>query len=243
MADTASLSATAAWHPNRRLTLHQARARSRLVHILRFLFTGLAAASLASVFVYTTIYSYSGGFARTEPGPSSEQVTMVQPRFTGRLNGDVLFQLTASDAQRASEVSGPISLNGPIYRERGGRVMVAPSGVYEPTDGIIRLSGGVTFTDLSGNRFTSSDALIDTRTRTLTGSAQIIGEGPLGVIRADAYEVRDSDGSITFRGRVRGVLPAQGQALAPSPDDAAADDTAADGAAADGAAADGAGAP
>lgn len=224
MADTATLTTAAAWHPNRRLTLQQARGRSRLVHFLRFLFVGLAAASLASVFVYTTLYSYSGGFARTEVAPTTEQVTMVQPRFTGRLNDDILFQLTASDAQRQSEDSGPISLNAPIYRESGGRVMVAPNGVYQSADGVIRLSGGVTFTDESGNRFTSSDAVIDTRNRTLTGTAQIIGEGPLGVIRADAYELRDMDGSIVFRGRVRGILPAQGQTLTPAAQETAAAD-------------------
>lgn len=227
MADTATITTSAAWHPNRRLTLQQARGRSRLVHFLRFLFTGLAAASLASVFVYTTLYSYSGGFSRTEVSPSSEQVTMVQPRFTGRMNDDILFQLTAADAQRASEESGPIALNGPVYRESGGRVMVAPNGVYESTDGLIRLSGGVTFTDGSGNRFTSSDAVIDTRNRTLTGTAQIIGEGPLGVIRADAYELRDADGSIAFRGRVRGILPAEGRTLTPAAQETAAADVSA----------------
>lgn len=216
MAEAAAGHSSAVWNPGRRSTLKQARRRSRLVHVMRFLFVGLAAASLASVFVYTTVYSASGGFAQAAVAASTETVTMLQPRFTGRLNEDVSYQLTATDAQRPSEDAGPIALNAPIYRESGGRVMVAPNGAYAAADGVIRLSGGVTFTDESGNRFTSNDAVIDTRNRTLRGNAEIIGQGPLGVVRADAYELRDADGAIIFRGRVRGVMPAHGQRLTPA---------------------------
>jgi lipopolysaccharide export system protein LptC len=209
MAEAAVVASSGAWSPGRRMTLKQARARSRLVQAMRFLFVGLAFASLASVFVYTTLYSASGGFERTAPAdPGGEAVTMLQPRFTGRLDDETSYQLTAADAQRPTEEEGPISLNAPVYRESRGRVIVAPNGAFTEEEGVIRLTGGVTFTDESGNRFTSSDAVIDTRNRILRGNAEIIGEGPLGVVRADAYEIQDSNGTMIFRGRVRGTMPA-----------------------------------
>jgi len=204
----AALSAAGMWSPGRRMTLNQARMRSRLVQVMRFLFVGLAFASLASVFVYTTLYSVSGGFERAAPVDlGGEAVTMLQPRFTGRMGEDVSYQLTATDAQRPTEETGPISLNAPVYRESQGRIIVAPSGAYAEENGVISLSGGVTFTDENGNRFTSSEAVIDTRNRILRGNAEIIGEGALGVVRADAYEIQDSNGTIIFRGRVRGTMP------------------------------------
>jgi lipopolysaccharide export system protein LptC len=210
MAEAAAQSVqTSSWSPGRRMTLKQARGRSRLVQVMRFLFVGLAFASLASVFVYTTLYSMSGGFERTATAEvGGEAVTMLQPRFTGRLNEETSYQLTATEAQRPAEDAGPINLNAPIYRESQGRVIVAPSGAYAEEEGMIRLTGGVTFTDEAGNRFTSSDAVIDTRNGILRGNAEIMGEGPLGVLRADAYEIQDSTGTIIFRGRVRGTMPA-----------------------------------
>ncbi len=209
MAEAASPLATEGWNPGRRMTLKQARARSRLVQVMRFLFVGLAFASLASVFVYTTLYSASGGFAQAaHVEATDEAVTMLQPRFTGRVNEDISYQLTATQAQRPGEETGPINLNAPVYRESGGRVIVAPSGAYTEDAGVIQLTGGVTFTDEAGNRFTSSDAMIDTQNRILRGTAEIIGEGALGVVRADAYEIQDATGTIIFRGRVRGTMPA-----------------------------------
>ena len=214
---TSSLPATAAgWGPSRRLSLKQANARSRLVHTMRFVFVGLAAASLASVFVYTTAYSMAGGFTFQRPAEATASITMVQPRFTGRLDQDATFQLTADDASRDGPNDGPISLNAPVYRETSGRIVLAPSGAYDAAAGHINLTGGVTFTDGSGNRFTSQNADIDVENRVLRGNAEIIGDGPLGVVRADAYELYTDGGRFVFRGNVRGVLPERGRPAQPA---------------------------
>lgn len=177
---------------------------------MRFVFVGLAAAALASVFVYTTAYSLAGGFTFQQQDNSAGPITMVQPRFTGRLDEAATFQLTANAASREGPNQGPISLNAPVYRETSGRVVLAPSGSYDAAGGQIDLSGGVTFTDDAGNRFTSSVAQIDVENRILRGATEIIGDGPLGVVRADAYELH-GQGRIVFRGNVRGVLPEEGR--------------------------------
>ena len=195
------------WSPSRRLSLKQARMRSRLTHSLRFLFVGLAAASIASVFVYTTAYSIAGGFRTATPEPASEQVTMVQPRFTGRLSDTLTYQITADRATREGGLDGPIALQNPVYAEETGRVVLAPNGFYDSLAGRIELSDGVTFTTQDGDRFTSHSAVVDVESGVLRGETEIVGEGPLGVVRADAYELHQSDGRFIFRGRVRGVIP------------------------------------
>ena len=203
----ASAPAADGWGARRRLTLTQARRRTRLIHALRFVFIGLAVASLASVFVYATAHSVAGGFRIERPDAATPEITMLQPRFTGRLSEELSYQLTADQAVRATAEEGPITLQGPVYREETGRLIVAPNGEYDPLAGRIVLTGGVSFSADGVDRFSSSTATIDLENRVVRGETEIVGEGPLGVVRADAYELRDGDGVIVLRGRVSGILP------------------------------------
>jgi lipopolysaccharide export system protein LptC len=138
---------------------------------------------------------------------------MINPRFTGRIGEDLTYTLTAQRAQRDLERQAPITLNDPVYTEENGRIVLAPDGAYDPAAGRIDLQGGVTFTDGGGNRFTSRAAVVDLENKVLRGDMEIVGEGPLGVVRADAYELHSLDNKIVFRGRVRGVMPERGRAL------------------------------
>jgi hypothetical protein len=128
----------------------------------------------------------------------------------------VPYQLNAAEAERPRDGAGPMQLNAPMYQESTGRIAVAPTGVYDPAAGRIELTGGVTFTDSGGTRFTAESAVIDLDQRVLTGNVRITGDGPLGVVRADAYELHDGERRLVLRGRVRGMIPEQGRSRAPA---------------------------
>ena len=63
------------------------------------------------------------------------------------------------------------------------------------------------FSDAGGNRFTTPDMIVDLAQGRLIGSGGVTGAGPLGVLQADSYELRDSDRALVLRGGVRGQIP------------------------------------
>jgi lipopolysaccharide export system protein LptC len=198
------------WEPQREASLQQARARSRLIFLLRRVFGGLAGAALASVFVFMTLFSPDGLW-----GPvygAATPLRIIAPRFTGANTDGEAYQLTADVAERENSAARLLTLAAPVYRTIRGHTLVAPRGVYDETAETIRMEGGVLFSDPTGNRFSSPAMLIDLRVGRIRGDRGVTGAGPLGVVRADAYEIRNSDRAIVLRGRVSGQVPERREA-------------------------------
>jgi lipopolysaccharide export system protein LptC len=202
------------WEPRRELSLIQARKRSRLVALLRRLFTAFAGASFASVFVSMAVFAAQGGFSGADLR-EVEPLRMINPRFTGRSEDGVPYQITADVAARGNEGERFISLAAPVYRDAAGAAIIAPRGTYDEAQEEVRLTDGVVFTDKSGNRFTTPSVRIDTATGKVFGDHGVIGAGPLGVVQAQSYELRQSDRAFVLRGGVRGELPDKAKAPAP----------------------------
>jgi lipopolysaccharide export system protein LptC len=197
------------WEPRRRLSLAAARKRSRLIAGLRRLFTGLTGAAFASVFVAMGVFAAQGGFAGAELR-DAEPLRMINPRFTGRSEDGVPYQLTADVAARGEEGERDIRLAAPVYRDAAGAAIISPRGIFDEAAGEIRLTDGVVFTDASGNRFTTPMVRIDTATGQVFGEQGVTGAGPLGVVRAESYELRQADRAVVLRGRIRGEIPERG---------------------------------
>lgn len=193
------------WEPRRALSLHAARRRSNLIWGLRRVFVGLAGASLASVFVFMALFSPTGlwGPALTTASP----LRVVSPRFTGSSETGEAYQLTADFASKQHAAARLMDLAAPVYRSLKGHTIVAPHGVYDETTDTVRMEGGVLFSDSAGNRFSSPGMIVDFSTGTVRGDRGVTGAGPLGVVRADTYEIRNSDRAIVLRGHVNGQVP------------------------------------
>lgn len=212
---TTATHAMVAWEPRRALTLKQARRRSRLIAVLRRVLVAAAGAALASVFVFMTLQGLESGFGR-DPYGSAEPMRMINPRFTGRTEGGGAYQLTAEAAVREDGGRRLLDLTAPVYRALDGAIVVAPEGDYDEARELVALSGGVLFSDPSGNRFSTPDMQIDLETGTIQGARGVTGAGPLGVVRADAYELRQTDRAVVLRGGVRGQMPERGAEAAPA---------------------------
>lgn len=200
--------ANAAWEPKRAASLRAARQRSRLVAALRRFFVGAAGASLASVFVFMALYAIEGGFNQNQYN-SAEPLRMINPRFIGRTESGGPYQITAEMAERPLG-DGPIELVAPVYRTDAGTIMLAPHGTYNEAAQSLVFQGEVLFSDRGGNRFTTPDMRVDLAQGTLAGRGGVTGAGPLGVLQADTYELREADRAIVLRGRVRGQIPEKG---------------------------------
>jgi lipopolysaccharide export system protein LptC len=198
------------WEPKRALTLRRARRRSRVIAALRRIFVAGAGASFAAVFVFMALNAIQGGLNAEAYGPS-EPLRMINPRFIGRSDSGGPYQLSAEMAERPRGDNQPIELIAPVYRTEAGTIMLAPRGIYDEAAKSVVFDGEVLFSDRNGNRFTTPNMIVDLEQGTLTGRGGVIGAGPLGVLRAESYELRDSDRAVVLRGGVRGEIPDRDQ--------------------------------
>lgn len=198
------------WEPKRALTLRRARRRSRLIAGLRRVFVAGAGASFAAVFVFMALYAIQGGFNAGRYS-AAEPLRMINPRFIGRTENGGPYQLSAEMAERPQGENQPIELIAPVYRTEAGTIMLAPRGIYDEQAQTIVFDGEVLFSDRGGNRFTTPNMMVDLNQGTLMGQGGVTGAGPLGVLQADSYELRDSDRALVLRGRVRGQIPDRDQ--------------------------------
>ena len=164
-----------------------------------------AGASFASVFVFMALYAVEGGFAQNQYA-TAEPLRMINPRFIGRTESGGPYQITAEMAERPRG-DGPIELAAPVYRTDAGTIMLAPRGIYDEAAQTLVFDGEVLFSDRGGNRFTTPDMRVDLAQGTLAGRGGVTGAGPLGVLQADTYELRESDRALVLRGGVRGQIP------------------------------------
>lgn len=197
------------WEPKRALSLKAARKRSQLISILRRVFVAGAGAAFASVFVFMALYAVEGGFEGNQFA-ATEPLRMINPRFIGRTENGGPYQLTAETAERAAGENQPIELVAPVYRTEAGTIMLAPRGIYDEQKKTIVFQGEVLFSDRGGNRFTTPDLTVDLEHGALIGQRGVTGAGPLGVLQADTYELRESDRALVLRGSVRGQIPDHG---------------------------------
>lgn len=203
-------SADVNWEPKRELTLRAARNRSRLIGVLRRIFVAGAGASLAAVFVFMALHAIEGGFNAGRYS-TAEPLRMINPRFVGRSENGGPYQLSAEVAERQRGEGQPIELIAPVYRTEAGTIMLAPRGIYYENAKRVVFDGEVLFSDRGGNRFTTPNMIVDLERGSLTGRAGVTGAGPLGVVQAEAYELREGDRALVLRGNVRGQIPDRSQ--------------------------------
>ena len=204
------------WEPRRALSLRRARRRSRLIQGLRRFFVAGAGAALASVFVFMALFAIEGGFSRGFYA-AAEPLRMINPRFTGHTDQGGPYQITAEAAERDRGELKPIELVAPVYRTQTGTIMLAPNGVYDEAGKKILFNGDVLFSDVGGNRFSTPNMIVDLAAGTIHGEGGVTGAGPLGVMQADAYEMREGDRTLALRGHVHGQIPDQNEDRAARP--------------------------
>jgi len=125
----------------------------------------------------------------------------------GRTEQGGPYQLSAEIAERAPGENQPIELISPVYRTEAGTIMLAPRGIYDEQAATVVFDGEVLFSDSGGNRFTTPNMIVDLEQGTLTGQGGVTGAGPIGVLQAGSYELRDTDRALVLRGGVRGQIP------------------------------------
>jgi len=188
------------WGPRRATSLREARKRTALVHILRLLFT--IGAVLSAGWLLGTVIESSFRERQADPGAGGVSVTVHGPRFDGYDDNDRPYTLTALTAQRRRENVSLVDLVNPRLKDAASTTVQAREGVWNAENEILDLSGDVVMTDAAGYTFTSQKTRMYVRENRVEGQEPLQGFGPVGEVRADAYEVLDDGDRIILKGNV-----------------------------------------
>jgi lipopolysaccharide export system protein LptC len=188
------------WGPRRATSLKDARRRTALVHILRLLFT--IGAVLSAGWLLGTVIESSMREQRTQPGSAGLSVTVHGPRFDGYDDNDRPYTLTALTATRRRDDVTLVDLVNPRLKDSASSTVQARTGIWNTETEVLDLSGDVVMTDAAGYTFTSQKSRMYVRENRVEGQDPLTGFGPVGEVRADAYEVLDDGNRIILKGNV-----------------------------------------
>ncbi len=211
IAATAHTESISSWAPQRQMTLSQARRRSAIVGFLRVFFVVCAAAAAGIMIGPIVASSLDGAGQRTVQLQANEVVTMVNARFTGRNIAGEAYTITADTARRRLADSSIIDLTNPKLIDETGTEVIAPSGVYNQNAGFLDLYEAVRVNDGQGYTFTTTAARVFVQEGRVAGLNPLRGNGPLGDVRSDSYEILDDGDRVILRGNVDMTIYPQGE--------------------------------
>ncbi|MEO0451473.1 MAG: LPS export ABC transporter periplasmic protein LptC [Pseudomonadota bacterium] len=192
----------AQWAPQRQMTLAQARRRSSFIGLLRMVFVAGAAISAGVIIGPIAATTLNGAGQQIDQLAGDEFVTMVNARFTGRnVVGDA-YVITAEEARRRRADSSVINLTNPRLVDDKGTQVSAPVGVFYQNTEYLDLFQDVKVRDAEGYEFTTTAARVFVQDGRIEGLEPLSGNGPLGDVRADSYEIEDEGDRVIFRGNV-----------------------------------------
>ena len=181
------------------------RRRSAVIRVLRWALPALMGALVIALAGFFTLSSIQAG--NVQPKVTQTEIKLVGARFMGRMADGRSFLIGANSAMRSDTLMQEVILTDPILN-LGGETgapsrMTAKRGVYDEKTRILRLSGDVRIDNGQGQRIATNDSIIDTRTGKISGQKGISGDGPLGQVQANSYDVDRDTGRVTKKGRVR----------------------------------------
>jgi lipopolysaccharide export system protein LptC len=193
----------AATIPHSRLEAWQRR--SAVIRVLRWALPALMGALVIALAGFFTLSSIRAGDQK--PKVTATEIKLVGARFMGRMADGRSFLIGAGSAARSDTVMEQVVLTDPVLT-LGGETgapsrMTAKRGVYDEKTRILRLSGDVRIDNGQGQRVATNDSIIDTRTGKISGQQGFVGDGPLGQVKANSYDVDRDTGRVTMKGRVR----------------------------------------
>lgn len=196
------------WEPRRATTLTAARKRTAFVRALRYGLVALAVLIVAGIVGQIVLRAFGG--ETVEPVVVGEDARMINPRFTGRDEGGTPYIVTADAAVRRrgdeahiTELEGPRLDYDLIAAGAGTDGVLAQIGIFDSEARTLDLNADVRFTTRSGYEFLADHARIYLAEDRVQGNSPVEGDGPMGTIRSDSYEILDGGERVVFTGNVR----------------------------------------
>jgi len=206
------------WEPKRLTSLAEARDRVLFIKRMRVGLVALAAVALLALFVSALLMSIEREAHRPKKFAAEDIVRMVNPRFSGRTAKGEPYQVLAQTAMRRKGDPNIIDLVAPIMKDLKGGTLSSATGIYNTETKIIELTGKVKFLDpIKGLSFDTRNSVVLLAESRVYGRTGISGQGQMGSIQANAYEIRDGGQVVLFTGGVRTRLTGRSPKPAASP--------------------------
>ncbi len=207
IADRTSLSQA---HPGLDGPLPRGRPRvhSRIVRVLRVVLPLIMVGMIGLVAWF--IVAHALARARASRLDVSAPIHMINPHFFGRDAQNRPYSLSAEEASRDPHSFQRVLLTRPRIQLNTGApqpaTLVSDRGVYQEDTRILTLIGHVQGVDAKGAKFASSQAVVDTRTGSVTGPKALVSDPTQGAIRSQTFDVYDKGDKVIFKGGVHARL-------------------------------------
>ena len=183
------------------------RKRSQLIHFFRRALPTAIIVIGAALLLWVVGKSVWSNFTGLQ-AKEGAQIRVTNARFYGQDDRGRSFVLSAKEAVRADAATQVVTLTAPQLQlnnpDNKPTQAQAKRGVYDQRSQRVRLSGGVSVSDVgSGYRFDTERTTIDTRTGVISGDSPVKGSGPLGQFSASSYAVYDQGTRMRFKGNVK----------------------------------------
>lgn len=190
---------------------HWGGRHSRRVDRLRFLLPAIALLLLAIVMAWPWL---TGGYHglivpvfKSVLDHETDVMRMSKPRYVGRTKASEAYEVTASSAFLDPAEPDRIHLDqlrAVLERTSGSAVRLsADEGVYLRKRDILELDGDLELIFGEGYRFTTESAHVDLGRGHVAGAHPVTGEGPVGVLAADRFDIEDGGKRLRFEGQVQ----------------------------------------
>lgn len=188
------------------------RRYTRFVTLMKRALLVAALALIAAVIVYSLLPREQGRVAMTfeHLGKITNDLAMIKPRLSGADASGNLYVVTADAAiqegmsmrrARLRNVQADITL-----KQGGWLSASAGNGLLDVDSKKLELSDGISIYSDSGYELHTSGVAADLGKGIMHGDKTVTGQGPLGTLHADRFEIDHRGKQIRFMGHVKMTL-------------------------------------
>lgn len=186
----------------------KARAHSALVRVLRLLLPLIMIGVMGALVALVVAHAVRRHDAAHRD--AATPIEMVNPHFFGRDGQGRAYTLGARQAARDEQSFQRVLLSYPsVTLDTEGphpSTLTADKGVYHEDTRMLYLKGHVRANNATASSFATDEAIVNTRTGTVTSPAALAGETPVGDVQSRAFDVFDKGGRVVFKGGVHARL-------------------------------------
>jgi len=183
---------------------------SRFVHMTKVFLPAVALLLVGLIMVWpylkTEDLRFRLNFAALN-ADSTEDPSMVNPRYLGIDNDNQAYSVTADLARKLALSGSDVELEMPkadITLDDGTwLVLTAENGIFKRLKKTLDLTGAVNLFHDSGFEFRTAKASIDLDKGAASGTVPVRGQGPFGDLRAQGFQMIDKGKTILFTGKAK----------------------------------------
>lgn len=206
------------WTARTRDTAFDALRYSRFVGVMKRALPIAAGALIAIVLIFALLPRQSDkvSFAYESMGRIDNDLAMLKPRLTGSDQSGNPFVITADAAVQQGANARKVMLKKveadlTLDKDRWMNAS-AMRGFVDMEKGALTLTGGIAVFSDDGYELHTERANVDLKKGIFRGPGEVTGQGPMGTVRADTFELDRNTKQITLRGHVRmTIIPAKGR--------------------------------